>query len=83
MRAENAHGTPTQSHISPSILLYKDCLLQTLPISVEMTKKRGAKLALSSPVYLAVVGSLRPGSQCNKFPGIAAVFFGYHVALKP
>ena len=23
-RAEDAHGTPTQSHISPSILVYKD-----------------------------------------------------------
>jgi len=25
-RAEDAQGTPTHSHISPSILVYEDCL---------------------------------------------------------
>ena len=27
-RAEDAHGTPTQSHVSPSMLVYEDELSQ-------------------------------------------------------
>ena len=30
-RAEDAEGTPTQSHISPSILVYEDEMFQVVP----------------------------------------------------
>ena len=32
-RAEDAQGTPTQSHVSPSILVYEDSL-ENLPVVV-------------------------------------------------
>ena len=39
-RAENAQGTPTQSHISPDILVYEDYLYQYTKITQYTTTRR-------------------------------------------
>ena len=49
LRAEYAHGTPTQSHISPSTLVYEDKSRPTQVYEEQISRHQGSRCYLSRP----------------------------------
>ena len=60
-RAEDAQGTPTQSHISPSILVYED---YWVPITVQSPGAVGARVARGETARLdPLLAARAPGTE--------------------